>query len=130
MRANTKIWMALGVVFLSGVIGGFFGGQIYLHWRVQVLRRAGPAALQQFLLRRLDADLHLNADQIPAVEGVVGRAVQDLEAMRHRHGIEIWGRVEQTLSEVRPTLSPEQQKLLDGISVERLLPGPEHRPPR
>ena len=129
MRTKTKTWVALLIVFLSGAVIGFFSGQIYLDWRVRAIRRAGPEALQRFLMMRLKSDLRLRADQIPAVEEVINRTVQDMDVMRRRHGAEIQERMERALSDLRPELDSKQQTTLDSIRGDRLLPGPEHKPP-
>jgi len=130
MRAKMKICIALVIVFLSGAVIGFFGGQVYVQWRVEAMRRRGPEALQEFLRGRFKKRLHLREDQMPAIEEVIRRTVQDMDEVRRQQGATIWERMEKALSEIRPPLTPEQQQVLDQMSIDDLLPGPEHPPPR
>lgn len=130
MRANMKICIAMVIVFLSGAVVGFFGGQVYVQWRVEVMKRRGPEVLQQFLRGRFKKRLHLREDQMPTIEEVIRTTVQDMDEMRRQQGATIWARMEEALSEIRPALTPEQQQVLDQMSVADLLPGPEHPPPR
>lgn len=130
MNMRVKMWMALAIVFVSGVVIGFFGGQAYVSWRVAVMMHRGPAALQEFMLKRIQQRLHLREDQMPAIEEVIRRTVQDMDELRRQQGATIWGRMEKALSEIRPALTPEQQQVLDQMSIADLLPGPEHKLPR
>ncbi len=134
MRAKMKIYIAMVIVFLSGAVIGFFGGQVYVKWRVEAMRRRGPEVLQQFLRGRFKKRLHLREDQMPAIEEAIRRTVQDMDELRHQHGTTVRARMEEALSEIRPVLTPEQQQILDQMSLADLLPGPvpgpELKPPR
>ena len=130
MQVKMKICIALVIVFLSGAVVGFFGGQVYVQWRVEAMRQRGPKALRQFLRGRLKKRLHLREDQMPAIEEVIHRTVQDMDELRRQQVGTVWARMEKALSEIRPALIPEQQQVLDRMSVADLLPGPEHPPPR
>jgi hypothetical protein len=130
MRAKMKICIAIVIVFLSGAVIGFFGGQVYVQWRVEAMRQRGPEALQQFLRGRFKKRLHLREDQMPTIEEVIRKTVQDMDKLRRQHGATVWARMEETLSEIRPVLTPEQQQVLDQMSMADLLPSREHRPPR
>ena len=130
MRAKMKICIAMVIVFLSGAVIGFFGGQVYVQWRVEAMRQRGPEVLQQFLRGQFKKRLHLREDQMPAIEEAIRRTVQDIDELRRQQGATIWARMEEALSEIRPALTPEQQQVLDQMSLADLLPGPEHKPPR
>ena len=52
MSTRAKIRMSLAIVLLSGMVIGFFGGQMYIRWRVAIMTHRGPAALQEFMLGR------------------------------------------------------------------------------
>jgi hypothetical protein len=127
MSTRNKIWTSLAIVWLSGLVIGFFGGQMYVRWRVAVLMHQGPMALQEFMLGRIRAHLHLTPDQLPAVEEALGRVAHHLEEHRRQQQAEQWVEIRKALSEMRPALTAEQQGVLEGLCLADLLPGPAPR---
>jgi hypothetical protein len=128
MSPRARIQLSLAVVLFSGMVIGFFGGQMYLHWRVTVMMRQGPTALREFMLGRLRARLRLQPDQVPAVEIALARVAQNLEEHRRRQEAQQWDQMRQALSEMQPALTVGQQETLDQMSLEDLLPGPRRKP--
>jgi hypothetical protein len=127
MNTRAKIRMSLAIVLFSGMVIGFFGGQMYVQWRVAVMVRQGPAALQEFMLGRIQARLRPHPDQIPAIEEAIGRVARNLEEHRRRQEAEQWAQIQEALSEMHPVLTAEQRGVLDHMSLEDLLPGPAPR---
>jgi len=127
MNARAKMRLSLIIVLLSGMVIGFFGGQMYLRWRVTVMIHQGPAALQEFMRGRLQTRLRLQPAQRPAVEEALARVARNLEEHRRRQQAQQWAQIQEALSEVQPALTGEQQRVLDQMSLEDLLPGPASR---
>jgi hypothetical protein len=127
MRVGTKMWLATIVVFLSGTVVGFFGGQMYLHWRVEKMIRRGPVALQEFMLKRMTFYLHPSVDQVQALSDVLGRVAQEVDQRREQGMAQEWTLTRQKLQEMQPPLTPEQQQVLDRMRLADLLPGPRAR---
>jgi Ser/Thr protein kinase RdoA (MazF antagonist) len=119
--------MSLAIVLLSGMVIGFFGGQMYIRWRVAIMTHRGPAALQEFMLGRIQARLHPQPDQMPAIKEAMGRVARNLEEHRRRQQAQQWAQIREALSEMRPALTAEQQRVLDHMSLDDLLPGPSPR---
>jgi hypothetical protein len=123
MRTKTRIWTAITIVFLSGIVIGFYAGQMYLHWRVDRIIRQGPAALQEYMLRRMALYLHPSADQAKAMSSVLGQAAQQVNERREKGMTEQWSLMKQELQRMQPPLTPEQQQVLDRMKLADLLPG-------
>jgi hypothetical protein len=127
MRIASKMWIAMVVVFLSGGVVGFFGGQMYLHWRVERMLRRGPVALQEYMLRRMTLYLHPSVDQSRALNDVFGRVAQQVDLRREKGIAEEWTAIKQELQQMQPPLTPQQQQELDRMNFNDLLPGPLSR---
>lgn len=128
MNTRTKIRISLVIVLLSGTVIGFFAGQMHLRWRLAVMARRGPAALQEVMVRRIHTRLRLEPGQIPAVEEAMGRVARNLEEHRRRQQTQQWVLIQDALHEMQPGLMPEQRAALDRMSLADLLPGPTPRP--
>ena len=118
------MWIALTIVFVSGIVIGFFGGQVYVRWHVLTLLRRGPAGLQESIVKRVAQRLRVRQDQLAAIEEAVQRATQDVDQLRREHIAAFSTRMERALSEMRPSLTAEQQRVLDSLDVNDLLPPP------
>ena len=118
------MWIALTIVFVSGIVIGFFGGQVYVRWHVLTLLRRGPAGLQESIVKRVAQRLRVRQDQLAAIEEAVQRATQDVDQLRREHIAAFSTRMKRALSEMRPSLTAEQQRVLDSLDVNDLLPPP------
>ena len=127
MKAKTKTWVALAVVFVSGTVIGFFSGQAYLRWRVLSMMRRGPAALEEIMIERIEQQLHPTAEQMPTIESILHRVAWDMDRKRQEHGEAMWRSIERGLAQMQPVLTAEQQKVLDQMSMEDLMPAPAAR---
>lgn len=127
MKKNISVTMI--VIFISGLVIGFIGGQMHFHWRLLQIQKNGPQVLRTFLIKQFQDQLDLLPEQLPAVEQAVQRGTEDLDRYRKAHGAEVWARIKQIVSDVRPTLSPQQQLQLDQLQLEDILPGPGPCPP-
>ena len=133
---NTKIYGALLIVFVSGLSIGFLLGQYVDRTRVHFLMQRGPEQLEGMLMERLARQLNLSSAQKPEVHAKVGVIVLELENEFRQRGEGMRSRMTRLLTEIRPLLDPEQQKILDRMDADDLRPGPpppppheEHRPP-
>ncbi len=127
MRIRTKMWIATVVVFLSGIVVGFYAGQMYLHWRVEKTIRRGPAALQEYMLKRMTLYLHPTADQVQPLQEVLRRVARQVEQRREKGMAEQWTMTKQELEQMQPSLTPPQRQVLERMKLADLLPGPRAR---
>jgi len=124
MQTRTKMWIALTIVFVSGIVIGFFGGQMYVRWHVLAMLHRGPAGLRESIVLRVTHRLHSRGDQMATIEEAIQRATQDVDQLKHEHIAAFSARMKQALSEMRPSLTAEQQQVLDSLDVNDLLPLP------
>jgi len=127
VRTSVKMWIAITVVFLSGIVVGFYSGQMYLRWRVERVIRRGPVAVQEYMLKRMTILLHPSADQTRALNDVLGRVAQQVSQRREKGIADEWTITKQELQQVQPPLTPQQQQVLDHMNLNDLLPGPRSR---
>jgi hypothetical protein len=105
LPARSNLWLGL-LVGVSGLLIGFAVST--LAYRYRVLRVPG-----QSIVERMSRDLQLTPAQRDRVGDILRESrfkvrEQQLEYQKHRHQI-FW----QALSQVRETLTPEQQKIFD-----------------
>ena len=124
MQTKTKMWIALTIVFLSGIVIGFFGGQVYVRRHVLAMLRRGPAGLRESIVMRVAQRLHPREEQMVAIEAAIVHAMQDADQLKREHAAAFSARMNEALAEMRPSLTAEQQRILDNLDVNDLLPLP------
>ena len=117
-----KIWLALAIVFSSGLIIGFFAGQQFEHHHIYRLMSRGAEHFEWELMARLTKGLALSETQIPLVrEKVKTVALASEQSCREQKTI-MRERMINLLKDIRPLLSENQQRILDELDVDALRP--------
>jgi uncharacterized protein YneF (UPF0154 family) len=119
---KTKIWLALAIVLLSGLIIGFFAGQKYEHHHIHRLMSRSPEHYEQELMTRLTKGLALSETQIPLVHEKVMTVAQASEQSCREQKTIMRERMTILLKDIRPLLSTNQQRVLDELDVDALRP--------
>ena len=119
---KTKIWLALAIVFSSGLIIGFFAGQQFEHHHIHRLMSSGPEHFEQELMTRLTKGLALSETQIPLVREKVKTVAQASEQSCREQKTVMHERMTNLLKDIRPLLSENQQRILDELDVDALRP--------
>ena len=119
---KTKIWLALAIVFSSGLIIGFFAGQQFEHHHIYRLMTRGPEPFEQELMARLTKGLALSEAQIPLVHEKVKIVAQASERSCREQKAMMRERMANLLKEIRPLLGETQQRILDELDVDALRP--------
>lgn len=127
---KTRILLAAIIVLLSGLIIGFFAGQEYAERRINRFIRGGPDPFEQMLTARLTVMLRLNRDQITAVREKTRVVMQEFEKEARARDSVVRSRMTQLMKDIRPLLDENQQRILDGMTVDDLRMGPPREPPR
>lgn len=121
---KTKLYIALIIVFLSGLAIGFVVGQQANHWQIQRLLRQGPKPLEQMLTDRLAQKLALTPGQVAEVRNKVTLMIEEMDLARRTEGEAIQARMRRLLEDIRPLLNPAQQTPLDDLRPDDLRPDP------
>jgi uncharacterized protein YneF (UPF0154 family) len=124
-----RLLLALIVVFLSGLIIGFFAGQDFAKRQIHQFIKGGPEPMEHMLVSRLTELLGLSRDQIPAIQEKVVLVTRSFQEDRVKHGEIIRARMTELLNDIRPLLNETQQRILDKMDADDLRPGPPPRPP-
>jgi hypothetical protein len=110
-----KVYLAIALVFLLGMLsGGLLVAQLAKS-RVQTLATSSTEELSQMVLERLERDLGLSQEQSAAVSGILTTAVEEVDPLR----AEVRGRSVQILEKYQAQIGGEldaaQRKALEEI---------------
>ncbi len=104
MKRNLLTLIAAGAI----AVGGF----------VMVQAQPGPGGHRhgkRFMLERLTKELNLTSEQETKVQPIIDQARPQMAAIHHEAMKKIKGVMDSTMSQIRPLLTPDQQKKLDDI---------------
>ena len=125
---RTKLWLAVMVVFLSGLIIGGLGGMTLAKYHIKQMIRQGPKEMHHMVLRYLNRELDLSEEQKRAVKKVMAGVQKSAVELQKQYRPQMKKMMDTALDEIRPLLTPEQQTKLDRIKAEGLMP--KHREDR
>ena len=104
MKRNLLTLIAAGAI----AVGGF----------VMIQAQPGPGGHRQgkrFMLERLTKELNVTSEQQTKVQPIIDQARPQIAAIHHEAMKKIKGVMDSTMSQIRPLLTPDQQKKLDDI---------------
>lgn len=108
-----RLWVGLIVLFVSGVLIGFWGGG-YAEKRIIVQRlEAPPEDRDKLIMRRLTRWLDLSEEQQREIAPIVKQAQTDLEAEWAQHLPKVQEIRQESTDEIRKLLTPGQQEKYD-----------------
>ena len=110
-----KLVSGLIVLFLAGALTGIVGASLYQRYEQEERWERGPAARQERIMNRLIQELALTPDQQTRIEPIVSRAHMDILQLRFQHQPEVEQILTQSLTDIKATLSAEQQAKQDQL---------------
>jgi hypothetical protein len=110
-----KVWIGLIVLFLAGILTGSVGTALYWQFEQDHQADQGPAGRQDRIMKKLIHELSLDGAQQAAIKPIVEQTHKDLLRLRLRHQPEIEQLLAHSMANMKTTLSPDQQKKLDGL---------------
>ncbi len=110
-----KLWVALILVFASGFIFGGVGSLMWVRHRIAHAAENDGRGIRWVVVHKLAHDLDLTSDQKAVAETAVMHAQENFRALRQEIRPQIRQIVEETKLEIKPCLTPEQQKKLDEL---------------
>jgi hypothetical protein len=109
-----QVLITFAVSFVLGVAFGrweFSDGMHKKKWST-------PQEKQQWILKRLDSKLYLNAEQEKQITGILQETIPQIEAIRAKVRPETDAVREGARQRIRPLLTMEQQKKYDQMEAE------------
>ena len=117
--ASTKqgrIWTAVAVVFLCGLLVGIVATKAYDDYQQQQKWENGLAGPKPRLIKHLTRELHLTAEQQRAIEPILTQAERELLRLRIAQQPQVDATIAKTTEALRPQLTPQQQSKLDELA--------------
>jgi Spy/CpxP family protein refolding chaperone len=113
--AKWKIWVALLVLFVSGVLIGSVGTRMYVRHKLSGIFSRERPPIQNMFVRRLTREIDLTREQRQEIEQVASRAAEKFHELRSEHRSQAEALFDQSASEIKKHLSPEQQEQFDEL---------------
>lgn len=109
MEGKTRIWLAMALLFVSGVAVGFFGSGLLLRHRINEFVGRGPSAMHSRLVHRALHGLDLTAEQRAEIDRILGES----EPMLRDHAEQFRSTMDDALVEqhdrIKAVLTDEQR---------------------
>ncbi|HET6514655.1 MAG TPA: hypothetical protein VFG09_05795 [Thermodesulfovibrionales bacterium] len=117
-----KRWQTIAsiiIVFLLGALtGSLVTGTIYRH-RVEGVLRGEPGRTEEFIVQRLNSDLHLDKTQLEQLRGIVKETHGELKKLRRTLRPQTEEILARSQERVRAILRPDQREHYEKILAER-----------
>ncbi len=110
-----KIWLTLGVIFLSGVVIGALGMGLYLEKKIERILSGDTHVLVELAMNRLSHELGLTPNQQQQLAPQLEEAAQKLDELRQQQRPEVEKILGEAVSRMQPHLKPQQQQRLSEI---------------
>jgi hypothetical protein len=117
-----KKWKAIVsiiIVFLLGALAGaLVTHKIYQH-RVEGIMKGEPKTMSEFIVRRLDRELNLDANQLEQLRAIVEETHAAMKRVRRQFRPQIEQILARSQEKIRVLLRPEQLEKYEKIITER-----------
>ena len=110
-----KLWGGLVVLFIAGVLTGIAGTTLYYQNEQEHRWERGPTAKHERIMKRLTHELALTPAQQADIEPIINRIHVEILQLRFSHQPEVEQALTQGMTEIKNTLSGEQQAKLDEL---------------
>lgn len=116
-----KKWKAIVsiiIVFLLGALAGVLvTHKIYQH-RVEGIMKGEPKTMSEFVVRRLDRELHLDAYQLEQLRTIVKETHAEMKKVRKQFRPQTEEILARSRAKVRALLRPDQREKYEQIIAE------------
>ena len=117
-----KKWRAIASIIIVFVLGALAGAllthKIYQH-RVEGIMKGEPRKTTEFIVRRLDRELHLDADQLKQLRAIVEETHAEMKKVRRQFRPQIEEILARSQDKIRALLRSDQLEKYEKIVAER-----------
>jgi len=117
-----KKWKAIVsiiLVFLLGVLtGALVTYKVYQH-RLEGIMKGEPKTMSEFIVRRLDRELDLDAKQLEQLRAIVEETHAEMKRVRRQFRPQIEEILARSQEKIRVLLRPDQREKYEKIITER-----------
>ena len=117
-----KKWKAIVsiiIVFLLGALAGaLVTHKIYQH-RVEGIMKGEPKTMREFIVRRLERELHLDTNQLEQLRAIVEETHAEMRRVRRQFRPQIEEILARSQEKIRVLLRPDQFEKYEKIITER-----------
>lgn len=107
------------VIFLLGAVAGAMGMRVHDARDLLLLGKGRPPHPAEIFKRRLVSELDLDPGQRKTVEGIVDATHHDIQAILSKVRPEVEARLQQSATDIRAVLNPDQKRTFDQMEAER-----------
>jgi hypothetical protein len=113
-----KIWLGIGIVFVSGIGIGVLGTFYGIHYHIRTMVEEGPGAFNRMVAGHISSQLDLNEEQETAIFGTVTKTHNELWKLKTRNNDKIDEIIRKGIDEMSSHLNPEKQEELKRMHTE------------
>ena len=117
-----KKWRSITIIILIFLLGALTGSllahRVYQQ-RIEGIIRGEPSSMQEFIVRRLNRELHLESSQVERLRIIVMETHDEIRKVRQQVRPQIEEILASSQNRVRAILSPVQLEKCEKIIAER-----------
>lgn len=114
-----KAIVSIIAVFLLGALAGAIVAQRIYQQRIEGIIRGEPRTTKEFIVRRLNRELHLDAAQLEQLKAIVQETHTEMRNVRKRFRPQLEEILARSQDKIRAILRPDQLERYEKIVAER-----------
>lgn len=111
--------MSIVIVFVLGALAGSLVTYKTYQHRVEGIMKGEPRTMREFIVRRLDRELHLDANQREQLRAIVEETHGEIKKVRKQTRPQIEEILSRSQEKVRALLRPDQREKYEKLMEER-----------
>ena len=113
MKGKTRIWIAMVLLFISGLAIGFFGAGMLMRNNVSRFVDRGPAHMNERIVMHALRDMDLTDGERAAIDAIIGRTAPELNRISTAFGDSLKSVAEAQFDSIKAVLDDERAGVLE-----------------
>ncbi len=113
MKGNTKIWIGMVLLFLSGIAVGFFGSGMIIRKHVREFVERGPAHMNARVVHHALRGMDLTDDQRIEVDRIIEETMPEMNRLSSEFGDSLETVATRQFDSIKALFDEEQVKVLE-----------------